>query len=257
MTAATTDIAIPAGAPCWMDLLSSDVDKSVAFYTQLFGWACQDSPPEFEGYKYFEKDGKAVGGCMANQADWNAPDGWSIYLRSDDVRATAAAAEAHGGTTLMPPMDVAPNGSFVILRDAGGATISAWQAGTEKGFGVLREENTPVHFELHTRDYDKTLQFYRDVFGWQPQVLMDTPEFRYATYSDQSDPRAGIMDASGFLPHNVSPHWSVYIAVADVDAALDRAVGLGGTVVAAAEDTPYGRLAAVSDTTGGVVKLRG
>jgi predicted enzyme related to lactoylglutathione lyase len=256
MDAATTDIDIPLGAPCWMDLLSSDVDKSVAFYTELFGWKCQDSPPQFGGYRYFEKDGKAVGGCMLNEAEWTAPDGWSIYLRSDDVRATAAAAKAHGGTTLMEPMDVEPNGSFVIVRDAGGAAVSAWQPGTEKGFGVLGEENTPVHFELHARDYDTTVQFYRDVFGWSPQV-MDAPGFRYATYADQSHPRAGIMDASAFLPPDVPPHWSVYVNVADVDATLSRVKDLGGQVILAAEDTPYGRLATASDPTGGVFKLRG
>jgi hypothetical protein len=257
MSAATADIDIPVGAPCWMDLLSSDADKSVAFYTQLFGWTCQDSPPEFGGYRYFEKDGKAVGGCMNNETEWNAPDGWSIYLRSDDVRATAEAAKLHGGAVVMEPMDVAENGSFVILRDTGGAAISAWQAGTEKGFGVLGEENAPIHFELHTRDYDKTVEFYRDVFGWTPQVLMDEPGFRYTTYGDESEPRAGIMDASALLAPGVEPHWSVYIAVADVDATLERAVDLGGRVVASAQDTPYGRLAAVSDPTGGVVKLRG
>lgn len=257
MTTATTELDIPLGAPCWMDLVTSDVDKCVAFYTQLFDWTCQDSPPEFGGYKYFESDGKAVGGCMHNDPEWNAPNGWSIYLRSEDVRATAADARAHGGTTIMEPMDVAANGSFVILQDAGGATISAWQPGTEKGFGVLRDENAPVHFELHTRDYDKALQFYQDVFGWTPHVMMDTPGFRYATYSDQSDPRAGIMDASEFLQDDAKPQWSVYIAVADIDASLARVVDLGGRVVTAAEDTPYGRLASAADPTGGVFKLRG
>jgi len=32
---------------------------------------------------------------------------------------------------------------------------------------------------------------------------------------------------------------------------------LGGQVILAAEDTPYGRLATASDPTGGVFKLRG
>ncbi len=257
MTVASTDIDIPPGAPCWMDLISSDPDRSVSFYSRLLGWTVQDSPPEFGGYRYFEKDGRAVGGCMRNEPDWDAPDSWSIYLRSRDVHATAAAAQAHGGATVMGPMDVSDNGSFVILRDAGGAVISAWQPGSEAGFGVLREEQTPVHFELHTRDYDTSVQFYRDVFGWDPQVLMDTPGFRYATYGDQTDPRAGIMDASKFLPEDVPPHWSVYVAVADVDATIDRAVDLGGSLVAAAEGTPYGRLASIADATGAVVKLRG
>jgi len=86
---------------------------------------------------------------------------------------------------------------------------------------------------------------------------MDAPGFRYATYADQSHPRAGIMDASAFLPPDVPPHWSVYVNVADVDATLSRVKDLGGQVILAAEDTPYGRLATASDPTGGVFKLRG
>ena len=28
----------PYGAPCWVDLLVSDVDRAQAFYSELFGW---------------------------------------------------------------------------------------------------------------------------------------------------------------------------------------------------------------------------
>ena len=250
-------LELPVGAPCWMDLVTSDPDKTVPFYEALFGWKSQETAPEMQGYRYFQKDGRAVGGCMLNQAEWGTPDGWNIFLRTDDVRATASAAREHGGKVLMEPMDVGQNGSFVVVEDAGGAAISAWQAGTEKGFGALREEGAPVHFELHTRDYDKAVRFYQDVFGWEPHVLMDLPEFRYPTFSDEEDPKAGIMDASAFLPEGVAPYWSVYISVPDVDASLAKAVELGGTIIAAAESTPYGRLATLGDPTGAVFKLRG
>ena len=75
------------------------------------------------------------------------------------------------------------------------------------------------------------------------------------------DPRgegelAGIMDASAFLPEGVRSHWSVYWDVDDVDAAIAKVKGLGGSVVTDAQDTPYGRLAAVSDPAGAQFKLR-
>ena len=49
--------------------------------------------------------------------------------------------------------------------------------------------------------------------------------------------------------------WSVYFQVEDVDAALEQVAELGGKVARPAEDTPYGRLAAVTDPTGTRFKL--
>jgi len=48
----------------------------------------------------------------------------------------------------------------------------------------------------------------------------------------------------------------VYFEVDDVDAALAKTVELGGAIVQPAEDTPYGRLATATDSTGALFKLR-
>jgi predicted enzyme related to lactoylglutathione lyase len=53
----------------------------------------------------------------------------------------------------------------------------------------------------------------------------------------------------------VPAHWSVYFGVEDTDAALVKVVDLGGAIVMAAEDTPYGRLAQVADPTGALFKF--
>ena len=54
------------GAPCWIDLYSSDTEKATEFYGGLFGWTTEMQREEFGGYFTFLKDGKHVGGCMAN-----------------------------------------------------------------------------------------------------------------------------------------------------------------------------------------------
>ena len=41
----TRDVA-PIGAPCWIDLMSSDTDKSRAFYGELFGWTSEAAGEE-------------------------------------------------------------------------------------------------------------------------------------------------------------------------------------------------------------------
>jgi predicted enzyme related to lactoylglutathione lyase len=87
--------------------------------------------------------------------------------------------------------------------------------------------------------------------------MSDTDEFRYTTMRDPgSDGElAGIMDAGTFLPEGVAASWSVYWKVDDVDATVAQVASLGGSVVAPAEDTPYGRLATVTDPAGAEFKL--
>jgi hypothetical protein len=245
----------PIGAPCWVELFTADPGTTRPFYENLFGWTSEDAGPEFGNYFNFSKDGVLVAGGMHNDGSSGTPDLWTIYLASDDARATVAAATENGGQVVIAPMDVADLGTMAVVADVGGAAIGVWQPGTHKGFGVHAEPDTPAWFELHTRDYDKTLDFYRTVFRWNTRVEGDAPDFRYTTLVHGDEQLAGVMDASGFLSAGVPAHWSVYFAVTDADATLARITELGGAVVQPAEDTPYGRLATATDPTGAQFKL--
>jgi len=245
----------PVGAPCWVDLFTSDPDRSRAFYGELFGWTAEDPGPDHGGYINFSKDGQLVAGCMPNDGQSGQPDQWSVYLATDDAEATVEAAVANGGQVIVPAMKVMDLGSFAVVSDAGGAGIGFWQPGSHKGFAVLAEPGAPSWFELHTRDYDASVEFYRKVLGWDTHVHSDTPEFRYTTLGEGDDQLAGISDAAAFLPDGVPAHWSVYFGTEDTDAALAKTVELGGSILQPAEDTPYGRLAEGADPTGAAFKL--
>jgi predicted enzyme related to lactoylglutathione lyase len=245
----------PIGAPCWVDLFTSDPDKSRAFYGDLFGWTSESTGEEFGGYVNFSKDGVRVAGAMKNDGQSGVHDAWSVYLATDDAKATVDAAQAKGAHVIAPAMDVGELGVMAVITDAGGAVIGLWQPGQHKGFGILGESGTPAWFELHTRDYDASVSFYQDVFDWDTHAVSDVPEFRYTTYGEGEGQLAGIMDASGFLPEGVPAHWSVYFGVDDADDVLARITELGGSVVLPAEDTPYGRLAQAADPTGALFKL--
>lgn len=245
----------PIGAPCWVGLTTADLERSRAFYCQLFGWTAEEPVAELGGYVNFAKDGVRVAGCMASQPGSGALDVWSVYLATDDAEKTLAAATAHGGQVHVPAMAVDDLGIMAFIGDPGGAGIGLWQPGLFPGFGVLGEPGTPSWFELHTRDYAATVGFYRDVFRWQTKVVSDTPEFRYTVLQEGEAWLAGVMDATGLLAAGVPAHWSIYFGVDDTDAALAQVVDLGGSVLLPAEDTPYGRLAAASDPTGTAFKL--
>ncbi len=245
----------PNGAPCWVDLMTSDTERSRVFYGELFGWTADEPAAEFGGYFNFRKGGDLVAGCMPSQPGSGPSDVWSVYLATDDAGKTLESAAAGGGQVLAPAMAVGDLGTMAVVTDSGGAGIGIWQPGLHKGFGVYGAAGTPSWFELHTRDYQAAVGFYRDVFGWDTHVVSDTPEFRYTTLRSGEEWLAGIMDASGFLPQGAPAAWSVYFGVPDADAALARVTSLGGSVVMAAEDTPYGRLATAADPAGAQFKL--
>jgi hypothetical protein len=64
------------------------------------------------------------------------------------------------------------------------------------------------------------------------------------------------MDAAAFLPEGAAANWSIYWATDDIDATVADTKSLGGSVVTDPMDTPYGRLATVTDPAGAQFKLR-
>lgn len=246
---------VPAGAPCWIDLMTSDPDRSHAFYGALFGWVAEEGAPEYGGYRQYSLDGVPVGGVMPSGPEMGASDVWSVYLATDDAAGLAELTTARGGQVYAPPMAVGELGTMVVLAAPDGASVGAWQQGSFGGLSVVEEPGAPSWFELHTHDHAGALAYYREAFGWQAETVSDTDEFRYSVLAHGGRQYAGIMDASAFLPEGVPAHWSVYFGAADVDAVVARAVELGGRVVDAAQDTPYGRLATLADPNGAVFKL--
>ncbi|MGI8754629.1 MAG: VOC family protein [Acidimicrobiales bacterium] len=240
----------PLGAPCWIDLLTSDPDSTRPFYEELFGWKAEEANPDFGGYFSFLRDGQPIAGGMRNDGQAGTADQWNVYLATAEADATTRAVTDYGGQVYSPAMAVMDLGTMAVLGDPGGAMISTWQPGTHPGFTTLAEPGAPAWFELHTRDYDKAVRFYQDVFGWETQVASDTPDFRYTTFVCDVGPLAGIMDDTVLPSDSEVPHWAVYFQVEDTDAAVGQATELGGSVIHDPTDSPFGRLATLADPTG-------
>ncbi len=65
----------------------------------------------------------------------------------------------------------------------------------------------------------------------------------------------GMMLKPPMMPAEVPPHWDVYFAVVDTDAAAARVAELGGSVLMPAMDIEPGRFAVVADPTGAVFNI--
>jgi predicted enzyme related to lactoylglutathione lyase len=251
----------PIGAPCWIDLLTSDAERAREFYAGMFGWTAGEAAEQFGGYFMFMRDDVPVAGCMqymTGAPGMEGPDQWGVYLSAPDTKATVERALASGGALRVGPMDIADLGIEAIVADRAGARVGVWQANAFAGLAASDQPGAPVWFQLLTSDYTGAVGFYEDVFGWQTRVRSDTPEFRDTVLTAGGEDFAGIVAASdGDLAAGEPGRWEVFFRVADTDAALSTVVGLGGTVLRAAADTPFGRLAEAADPTGARFNLAG
>jgi len=92
--------------------------------------------------------------------------------------------------------------------------------------------NPIVHFEIMGKDPAATQKFYGEVFGWE--VNADNP-MNYGVVAAQEG--KGIGGGIGANPPG-SVYVTVYAAVADLQATLDKAVAAGGSMVMPPTDIP-------------------
>ncbi|HET9728681.1 MAG TPA: VOC family protein, partial [Acidimicrobiia bacterium] len=113
------------GAPCWVDLLTSDPDRARTFYGEIFGWTSDTAGEEFGNYINFAKDGKRVAGGMKNDGSQGMPDTWNVHLSTDDAEKTMENATANGAAVIVPPMQVGELGTMSMYIDPTGAAVGA------------------------------------------------------------------------------------------------------------------------------------
>lgn len=259
-----------AGVPCWIDSSPADPDASVAFYSGLFGWECENAlGPDGPGRYYMARQpGGDVAAISSPPEGAPASAAWHTYIWVDDADVTAKAVATAGGTVVMEPTDVGDAGRMAVFADAEGAAFSVWQAGQHRGAAVVNEHGSVNFNDLHTRDPEAAAAFYGAVFGWEVLDLggglmwvlpgycdfleRRTPGLR-ASMKEMGAP-AGFEDVVASLAlltdDAIAPHWGVTFAVDDADAAAARAVELGGRVVVPPMDAPWVRLTVITDPQG-------
>lgn len=249
------------GTFSWVDLATTDARAARQFYTGLFEWSFEDLPMgEGNFYTMLKHKGKEVAALyeqVPEQRSQGVPPHWLSYVTVSDADESANKAKALGGNVLMEPFDVMESGRMALVQDPTGATFAMWQPRTHIGAQLVNEPCSLCWNELATNDTAKAGAFYTGLFGWGTQV-QDTGQMVYTTFTNNDQPGAGMMPIAqewGDIP----PHWMVYFAVEDCEAAVQKAQSLGGQVVVPPTDAAdVGRFAIIQDPQGAmfsVIKL--
>lgn len=237
-----------SGAPAWVDVTTTDLDRTVAFYESLFGWTAEHGDERYGGYVTFRHEGQRVAGAAVRQESDPSPPHWMVYLLTYNAAATSERIAEAGGTVMFEPIDIPEMGVMGLAIDATGAVVGYWQPGGLPGFDAFGEIDTAVRFELAASDFDAAERFYAHAFHWS--IDHGEGEPRYGVYTHARHEYAAILDAKDLLGSDLPPSWSVAFGVEDVEQAVARAVAAGATVVVPPWDLPSGRRAGLTDPTG-------
>ena len=237
------------GAPCWVDLATPDRSAARAFYGAVLGWTFTEAGEG--GDLMCASDGAPVAGIGPLREGTQTPSAWTPYLRVSDVATTTEGARGAGARVMIEPTQVGDRGHAAVITDPHGAVVGLWQPDRHEGFGAFGPSGTPCWFEVATRHGPAVRDFFADLFGLQHEKM---PGMEYWTLHAAGAPRYGVLQMNAEWD-GIDPHWMTYFAVADTDAAAARVTAAQGEVKHGPFDTPFGRIAVVSDPMGALFSI--
>jgi predicted enzyme related to lactoylglutathione lyase len=222
------------GSPCWLEIATPDTDATARFYGCLFSWEFDDDTATLFG--------EPVAG-LRRAAE--PALGWTPYLATPDIDATARLASRYGGRL------AEHGGDTAILLDPTGTAV-----------GLCRSED--IHFtagvpgslvwaELVTWRATLADRFFGAVFGYGQKQFGDGRRFDHMVwYAGEDSVLARVRMALG-TPEDVPARWIAHFAV-DPDVGFDATVHLARRLGARLRFKPYrsalGRVAVLADPLG-------
>ena len=241
----------------WHEILTPDIRRSRAFYSNFLGWKYQSFVVGGDRYELILVDGLPQGGLMSTAGLVN--DGASAhvmgYVSVADVDAAVRAGTEAGGSVCAGPLEVPSVGRLAVLADATGATFSVLRS--NGGDAPVPARPAVGQFcwdQLNTADLLAASRYYRAVLGWKSRALTEHDSTEVFLRQTES----GETRAAGFLPSplGVPSHWVSYIAVDNLPAARTRGARLGARMLIEPRSVPgLGTVAVLQDNAGATIGL--
>lgn len=248
------------GRMVWYELLTTDPQGAMAFYTHVTGWKTQRW--ENGDYTMWVGDQGPLGGVTqlpeAAKA-MGAPPYWQANVQVANVDETVAKVKELGGKVYVVE-DVPTVGRFAVIADPQGAVIAVF---TPTGDMASHDPAKPGEFswhELYTTDHEAAFAFYHQIAGWERLGEFDMGAMgKYLLWGRNGKQLGGMMTMTGMKTpdgRDVPPSWMYYVTTADLEAALERAKDKGARVINGPMPVPGGqRIVQLMDPQGAVFAL--
>jgi uncharacterized protein len=255
MSATLAPPTTTTGKFVWRDLMSTDPERSKAFFTGLFGWTVDPMSMGDVTYEMLANEARHFGGLMPLDPSHGVPSHWTSYIHVPSVDEAVDVATRSGIPVYVTPTDIPDIGRFAVLADPQGATFAVYTDIKPEDEWPAEPETPPMGgvcwTELVTADPEAAKSFYGDVIGWQfADADMGMP---YTLLMQGDKMYGGLVQKPDEVPVSA---WIIYFQVANLEQSLADVTRLGGTHFNDIIDVPtVGRISWAQDPTGATFAL--
>ncbi|MEI7032221.1 VOC family protein [Streptomyces pratensis] len=246
-------------APCWVTLMTRDLETAQRFYAQVLGWSFRPGRLGSD-FSVARRGEVPVAGFVTVSSAYRVAVAWMPYFSVDDADVAAARVRERSGTVAVGPLTLG-KGRGVLASDRDGATFGLWERTPPSLSQPAPDDHAHAWLRLRTRNAFDAAIFYGEVLDWangQPGCCDVAYEGDEVIVRCEGRPLARISSGAveSAVDPLVRPHWQVQFPVADVaetvaaarrhgGAVVEERGGLGGTEVTLRD--PDGALFAVTD----------
>ena len=240
----------PHGAPCWVDLATTDPAGARMFYAGLFGWEYVDEEMWEMGigvYSMAMLEGSAAAAIYGASPRQMRPDRsakWNLYVSVENVDDVVGRVAANGGAVLAGSRDVDRAGRVAVIADPTDCVVTLWEPGEFAGCGVMSEAGAFSWSEHLSTDRAASVRFFEKVIGVETVTADEAQPVQYSSVLVGGKGVSGIMRMPDrMIEEGVASEWYVYFQVGDFDESAGYVQRHGGRLMAEPDDIAgFGRM---------------
>jgi predicted enzyme related to lactoylglutathione lyase len=237
------------GKLVWADLYTGDVEASLKFYQNTFGWTVKAFAKESAKYHILYEGEQAIAGVLARDSKRNKTDNalWVGSIDTDNVASRSELAAKNNASIIMAPHQFKLYGKRAVLADPQGGIIALLEVDlTNKNHKKIT--NKWDWAQLFSTNTKQAALFYQDAFDYTIESINEKDDNFFLIQADMVQASIVKLPAS----FEQRDRWVNFIEVSNIDTILSKATSNGATVIYQPADKG---LAIISDPNGALLGL--
>jgi predicted enzyme related to lactoylglutathione lyase len=216
------------GKLVWADLYSGDVEASISFYSNTFGWTTKAFAENSPRYHIFYDEGRPIAGLLERESKRSQTDQalWVGSIDTDSVADRVDLASKDDATIILPPHDFKFYGKRAVIADPQGAIIALLELdlSNDKYQGISTQWDWAQLFSVDTQT---AAAFYQDILGYGIESINVQNNSFYLVQGDMVQASVIKMPES----FEQRDRWVNFVRVNDVKTLAANATKNGATII--------------------------